>query len=356
MGIKIYTKQSTDQEFINEWRMLWDKAENANVFNSYDWFLVCKESEKDREFEIYAYYSGNELLGVFPTYIVRRFGIKTVSSILPQFTVGMPILLEDLSKSETFEEIVKYIIKDNNLYIGKLDTKTTKFASSKFQESLLVLIFASPYIEYSNDPFKSSSRNLLKEIRRKSRKVKNMNYTVYDKNSNLEEYLEVIFNIDQNSGKRLRSRDIFSSVKTKNFYKNIAKYCKEYIYLSMVYFDDEPVAYSFNLKYKQDVLGLQCSYLHKHHKYSPGNIEKYELLIDLKGKNIDKIDFGPGMVPYKLRFTKNYAFYYDFYYSRNSLIMLWWKSINFARRCKQILFPEKNSRDHEFLFKKFQSE
>jgi len=353
MGLKILIKKESDTGFINEWKLLWEKSENANVFNSYDWYLTCKASNEKHNYVIYACYKDEKLIGVFPAWKTKKFGVSVISSLNSDFTIGVPILLENLSEKEVLEELIKFISSKNNLYIGKLNESITKHLFLKFPQSLLSLLFASPFVDFSEDPFLTTSSSLIRDMKKTIKKTNGLRFDSYDVNDDLEKYLDIIFEIDQHSGKVRRSRDIFSKPEMRSFYRNILKHCKKYTVITILSLGEEPIAYTFNLKYKNQFVAYQCSYLQKYNKLSPGKISVYELINALKNENVKMLDFGPGMVPYKLRFSQKYSFRYDFYYSNKKSSMFWWKSINFARRCKQMILPERNSRDHEFLFRTF---
>ena len=160
-----------------------------------------------------------------------------------------------------------------------------------------------------------------------------------------------MFAIDQKSGKQRHSKDIFSNKEERDFYTNIVKYCQRFVQLCFLYYENTPIAYSFNFKNRKIYVGYQTSYLLERRKLSPGKVMIIYMLEKLKKDSADLLDLCGGISYYKQEFTLKYYFQHNLYYSKSFLVMKWWKLINLARRIKQIVFPEKFTRDHEFLFK-----
>ncbi len=352
---KTITIKELDKKFITQWQKLWERAENANIFNSYEWFLMYKEAYKIKEYEIYACFEDEKLIAVLAVVSSKRFGIPVFSPIGE--TVEPSFLIEYYEK-KLFKHFFSNIIKKKNLYLVKVDEKAVVLLKAIFPQMFFPLMSANPYILIGEDPFrlmsKSNHKNLKKVLRRNADELR---FELYDDTSDLNKYLQMMFSIEGKSAKKLRSMDIFSKQENREFFENIVKHCRKFVRIGVLYYQDTPIAYQFGLQYKDIFLAHQTAYLFEYRKFDPGKTMLARLLQQLVGSSVTLFDLGGGMSMYKREFTPEYHFLYDLYYSRNILFVLWWKSINEVRRIKQILFPIKNTRDHEFLFtQKFSSE
>lgn len=339
-----------DESFIKEWNDLWEISENANTFNTYGWFLVTKETLKTEKFEIHACYKENRLVAVVALFFEKRFGI-TIASSQGYKPVNTPFLMKEYDEA-IFKAFFGDIIKTRNIYFAKVDKNAVDILHRLFPKMFFSLISANPYLDRNENPELFLSTTNHKNARRIIKKLGNdLTFKTYDHNDDLMKYLTLLFAVEQKSEKKLRSMDIFSKEETRNFFINIVKHCSQLIKIHILYYQNNPIAYTFNFTYRNMFTGYQTSYLSEYKKFYPGKVILVHDLESLRDTTFDIFNLGGGVSSYKLEFAPTYFFLYDLYFSKNSLHMLWWKAINFARRIKQILFPIKHTRDHEFLFK-----
>lgn len=352
--LKIIRHQKIEDQLIKDWEVLWEKAENANINNSYEWFLMHYENSNDKKIVIYTCYEQQELVGIFPFIENQYFGIPTMTTPGSNISFNTPFLVRNIT-SDILEPVFEQITKDfDNLFIPKIDTKETEILHNLFPKIFFHLMSANPFIDLTENPFQFLSKSSLKGIDRVLKKHKhNLSIKYYDQHSDLNNHLETIFYIDQNSGKKQKSRDIFSKKENREVFQNFVKYCKRYIKICFLYYKDIPIAYDFIFTYKQTFLDYQTSYLLEYNQLSPGKIILYSMLKGLNKHEFKLFDLCGGLSNFKQKFTQTYYLQYNLFYSNKKLIMLHWRLINTARRIKQILLPEKHTRDHEFLFKEF---
>lgn len=340
-----------DDSFIKEWQTLWERAENANIFNSYEWFLLYTEAYEIKNYEILACFKSRKLVAVLPLYKKKRFGLLVSASIGD--TVEPTFLIEKYDK-KLFKHFFTNIIKKRSLYLIKVDEKAVAILRSLFPRMFFPLVSANPYISLGDDPFRFMSKSNLKNLKKMLRRnAEDIRFELYDDTNDLEKYLQMMFSLEEKSAKKLRSMDIFSKEENREFFRNMVKYCHKFVKIGILYYQDIPVAYQFGLQYRNIFLAEQTAYLFEYRKLDPGKTMLARLLNELVGTSVTKFDFGGGMSMYKREFTPEYHCFYDLYISKNVVFMLWWKSINNIRRIKQVLFPLKNTRDHEFLFSQF---
>lgn len=347
---KIITDIDKGENFIQEWKALWETAENANTFNSYEWFLATKKTFSTNHYEIFACYDNTSLIAVLPFFFEKRFGIP-VSSSQGYKPVNTPFLMKHYTE-EVFKAFFGEIIKKRNIYLAKVDQDAVAILHKIFPQMFFSLISANPYLDRHENPSLFLSTTNHKNARRIIKKLgDDLTYRTYDNRDELLKYLKLIFDVEQRSQKKLRNMDIFSNEQTRNFFINIVTHCGRFIQINVLSYKNNPIAYTFNFKYRNMFTGYQTSFLSEYKKFYPGKVILVHDLEHLRDSQFDIFNLGGGVSYYKLEFAPTFFFLYDLYFSKNPFLMLWWKAINIARRMKQILFPIKHTRDHEFLFK-----
>ncbi len=56
MQYRTEIKRTLDEKLIHEWKKLWEKAENANIYNSYEWFISCLDAKLLTDYELHVCY------------------------------------------------------------------------------------------------------------------------------------------------------------------------------------------------------------------------------------------------------------------------------------------------------------
>ncbi|HZE86807.1 MAG TPA: GNAT family N-acetyltransferase [Methylomirabilota bacterium] len=349
---QIHTIKNLEETLIKEWKQLWEQAENATIFNSYEWFVSCQEVEKFKEYEIHVCYKDDKLVGLLPLQASYQFGIKVMSVVGKAFLVDTPFLLQTYDAS-LLEHFFKHIITKKNIYLQKIDNQAASLLQILFPKMFFPLMSVNPYITITDDPFASVSPSTVSQIKKMLRKNPGQfRFEIFDGEIDLEKHLQTMFAVEQNSSKKQRSMDIFSKQQNKDFFTAISKNAKKFVRIGFLYYDTIPISYQFGFLCSKEFIAYQTSYLNEYRKLRPGKTMLFHLLQSLK-EQVRIIDLGGGISAYKQEFTPDYHFLYDMYYSRNLFIMLWWKFINIVRRLKQIIFPQKFTQDHRFLFKPY---
>ncbi len=343
-----------NKELINAWEDLWQRSDNASVFNSYSWFKTNQTTMNIKNFEIVVCFREKQLVAVLPLYFTKKFGIKTSIS-LDYKPASTPFLFENYDP-KLFKYFFDFLRQKKSFYLAKVHMDAIKILYDYYPNMLYSLISVDPYLNKKKHPdlinSNTNHKNTRKLIKRYAHQLKFENY---DQTHNLKHYLDQMFNLEQKSRKKQRKMDIFSSTSTREFFKNIVKYCKPFIKIHFIYFNNQPIGYTFNLAYKKRIFGYQIAYLADQKKLSPGKMLILHVIEILKYNGYSQLEMGGGISSYKLEYAPDYYYLYDIYHSDNPLIMFWWRLINSARRMKQILFPLKHTRDHEFLFRVYPS-
>lgn len=345
---KTQVLNSIDSSFRKEWGVLWSNAENANLFNSPDWF----SSANPREFKIIAVYESGKLVAVMPLCKISAFKVPVLAPILHEFVVNTPFLV----KQVTFKLVRKLFnaaSMEGNLYINKIDTKEAIILRKAFPEGIFPLISVNPHIALDKgDPFRYVSSKNKHEIRRILRKFgDSVAIKILSSKREIREFLPNMFEIDRNSAKEKRAMSIFTKEENRIVFNDFVNKLGKYIEITVLLYKDKPVAYIFCFKSNKAYILYQASYLLEARNISPGKIIITKLLEIISNRKFTLFDFSGGVSAYKQDFTSEYYIQYNLYFSNNKFIRIWWRYINKARRLKQILFPLKYTKDHEFLFK-----
>lgn len=336
-----------DKETIKQWKSLWKHADNANIFNSYEWFLTCIKTTESKTYEIIVCYDAEKLVALLPLQAYRQFGIKVLGSISKEHLVDTPFLMETYDE-ELLRQFFTFVFTHKNIYLQKIDGKAVQIMHTVFPTLFFSLMSVNPIISLDSDSMISSST--IKQIKKIMRKnTDQLRFIMFD--NNLKKHLQTMFVLEKESSKKLRSMDIFSKRETKKFYQEVIKNCSELVRICFLYFNEVPIAYQYGYWQKESFVCDQIAYRNEYSRLRPGKTLLYFLIEELKKSPLKTIDLGGGISNYKIEFTHEYRLLYNMYYSSNMFIVLWWKIINIVRRAKQIIMPLKNTQDHKFLFK-----
>lgn len=338
-----------DEKLISEWKQLWEKAENANMFNSYEWFANSLELSENKGYEIYVCYENDTLVALLPLTKYKCFGVEVLGTCNKEHLIDTAFLIEKYDR-KLFKHFFEAILKKKNIYLQKVDEKAASLLHSLFPHLFISLMSVNPTIDLTQDPYQFASPSMIAQVQRIIRKNANQLNLVMQ-SEDLKKHFEIMMQLQKESSKHLHSMDIFTDKENKTYYESLVKNCSKFIRINILYFENKPIAYEFGYKYKNCYVGDQIAFHNDYRKLNPGKTMMYLLFAYLKKIDVKILDMGGGISSYKMSYTKDYRSLFNIYYSENIFIMIWWKMINKVRRVKQILLPKKNTRDHEFLFK-----
>src|SRR6266700_2445024 len=128
-----------DDKLIKEWRKLWKRAENANIFNSYEWFLTNIKLNKNKAYELHLCYKDEKLVAVLPLQKNTHFGVEVWGTINKGHLVDTAFLMEKYDK-KLFAHFFKNIIKRRNIFLEKTDDKAAHLLKTIFPEMFFSLM------------------------------------------------------------------------------------------------------------------------------------------------------------------------------------------------------------------------
>lgn len=350
-NLKVTTIHTLDDKLIKEWKALWTHAENANLYNSYDWYLTSKATTNTKNYIFYVCYQGSKLVALLPMEEYKVFGFPVLGSINKSYIIETGFLLETYDKT-LFQVFFGRLLENKNIYLQKIDSKAATILHELFPKAFIHIMSVNPILPMTDDPLSNASPSTISQIKRLLRKNEDhIEYKAYT--DNLEKHFDTMLNLQKYTSKHIKSMDIFEHEIHQRYYRNLTKFCAKNVKIIFLYFDKKPIGYIYNVFWNKYVLGEQIAFHNDYRKISPGKLMIYILVEYLKKNNFKILDMGGGITPYKMSFTNEYRLLYNVYISSNMFAMTWWKTITFVRRMKQILLPKKFSRDHEFLFDPF---
>lgn len=343
---KVLTALNTD--FINSWELLWKQSEYANAFNSYNWFLSHKQ--KSPAFKIFACYKDDKLVGVCPLVEGKVFGITCLMSPGKAFVGDVPFIVKSYN-TELLSSLFGKIRKAGNISITNVEESVAKDLKKLFPQTQFSLISVIPYLNLASNYKAKISKSNIKEINKVIKRLNKDLVLTAKQGKALDKSFETMVNLEQHSSKKSKQKDIFSKEDNTKLYKEIVKNLRKNVLIAFLEYKKAPIAYQFGFLVKNRFSAYQTAFLTGHKDINPGRVMLYKLFDHLSDKKIKTFDLGGGISSYKESFTNEYFLMYDMNFSNNPIVGLLWKSINCVRRVKQSMFPKKNTRDHEFLFK-----
>lgn len=345
---KLLVYKTLDDKLIDSWKNLWNKSKYANFFNSYDFFLTCINTF-NKNFEVFCLERNGELIIVLPLVRERVFGISSYIDPGGRFVEKSPILIKDNDK-ESLKLFIDFILEKGNIHLSEISLDISRSLKDLYPKSVISIISVNPYIDLNGDPLAQISKEHIKRIKRKIfNNEKKFNY--YHLKKNLAKALKVVINLEKNSHKKKKGKEIFNSELSVKFYENLLNYCSKYLVIDLLKYENKPFVSLTGIICKNRYYAYHTSYLRDYKYLMPGKTIIFFVIEQLKKEGIELFDFVRGYSSFKEEFTRNFSIQYDFYSSKNNLINIWWKLINYIRRRRILLLKTKNSKDYLYLFK-----
>ena len=258
-NINFVVIRNITDNFSHDWIKLWDDSPYANFFNSYFWFKAVCEALQIKSYEIFALYNGNKLISVFPTMTYRKFGINVTGSVANEYLYNTGFLIESLDP-KLLTYFFSRITDGRNIYITRIEDRVANMLHKLFPDMFFSTAAASPYIKSESNLLTGLSEKHLSQINKITLKNKeNLRVEIYTGKDDLENMLMLMFELDQKSSKKRKSRDIFSNYRTRQFFSSLVKWCRPIINICVCYYEDEPIVYMFYAKIGNSCLLIQTT-------------------------------------------------------------------------------------------------
>lgn len=334
--IRIEKIEKLSKKELALWQGLWDRVPNAHFFNSPQYllaFLDCFAVES----QVFFCWQERELVAVLPLIESRKYGISVwVCPDRPQRFLDRSALLLDQTKKGIFEEIVQKIGSEKNLFLADLEEGVIEKGEKK-PEGLVEFETVCPKTKICQDPLGGMKAKQKREMRRRMRKLgKDFVFRFYEKVQSGQ--LEEMEKIEAKSAKSEKKIALFENEESKRLYASFLKNCPDNCAVGFLCVGEEKIAHAFGFVCKKTFLCTHMAFDKKYSKFAPGKILVCKLLEELCRKEFELFDFSKGESRLKSEFMTLFPVQYNFYYSKNSFILLWWKTVLATKKtAKQLL-------------------
>ena len=346
-NIKLYLELTSDLE--TSWIDLWNKSDHAHFFNSLGFFKTCLNVYGINDYIVVTYWQKKSLVGVLPLLKRKRYGINSYSLPGGKFMEKSMMLIKDNSP-KIIKEMIDAILISDNFFLSETEFIVSKDMLNYYRNSLAATISHSLYIDLEKNPFEALSKKNFNKI--KNRITKNNKYLKHEHIQIIDNViLNLIFEIEQKSTKKLSGKEIFSKEINRSYFKSLVKQNPGIIVADLIYYKREPFVYSLGILSKHDYIALHTAFLSEYKWIMPGKVLLFYMLPFYKNLGIKIFNFGRGDTNFKHEFTSKYVAQYDLYLSKHLIPIIWWRLINYIRRLRIIILKTLNSKDSEFLFR-----
>lgn len=350
-NLKIKIIKKIDSKFTKEWDTLVKHSKNASIFNTYQWHRSCMGAYGVKDDLIFTVYQGEDLVGILPLTKEKKFAVEVLTTPGKRHLEKSSILIKD-NNPYILAYLLEAVLDYGNICLSEVSEEITQLLSIIKSNGLLTLSSINPYIELKHNPLGSLTKKQEKRILGKMKKnIKDLKFGHF--RDNLDFHLKSIIELELRSSKKIVGKDSFSDEKIRKLFSELIKNAKGNVAISFVYYKNLPIVSSFGLVFGKTYLAFHTSFDDKYRSLIPGKMITYNMLLKLRNEGVSLFDLGRGHSVFKKEFTSKRLPQYDFYYSRNPLIRIWWKGINVARRIKISQFKKNNSLDNYYLFKTY---
>ena len=334
---------SSYNEFLSlkpVWNSLLAKSDMDVPFISFEWFeLWFKMFCKDEEMLILIVKDGDETMAIAPLkkerIILRGIPVNTIKFPANYYSTRAGLIMEGNNKgimSFVLDYLDKQEYKYDMLYLDFVvtdsftDTQIRDTASSKDLALKEMKGANSPYINLHSDwasYLKQRSSNFRSNLKHRENVLrKEGNYEIIlHKSDNAEKALSEMIDISKKTWKYARKAGIAGSNKSIKFFSALTRMlaANNWLNIWILYLDGSPIAFIFNIVYKNRIYGKQTGYDKKYRYLSPGNILIAETVKDAFDKKYEEYDLLGEDEPFKLEFTSTCRMHSKYFIFGNTL-------------------------------------
>ncbi len=314
MEIRIYS--TFEDEYLSErWREI-VRDNNYYVQNSYNWCSIWWKhfhSNKNRELYIITVFHKDEIVGIAPMLIEKRFGFREMRFIGAGHTDFHQLLVEGDSYESTAEVILRHFEKFRKwdiVYLDEINDEDRLYRYLASREGLkmkyeigcpIVDIDGLNWDEYMKN---IKSKNLRKDYRRKSHKLEreaDLEFIVIDQEEGLRLYIEELFGLHIGRWAHEGESSVFNREDMKSFVKDVFTSLIRDGKIRLYILKDGENVISYRLGFVQNgvfydwITSFDGNYI----KYSPGKIITGYVIKHLIEDNYRVFHFMRGDYEYK---------------------------------------------------------
>lgn len=245
---------------------------------------------------------------------VNTHSFRSATFVDPDYIDLFTAALFALQKCERWDFIdIPYVTESN---------VTTKQLATAIEEAGLDCHvepgMSSPRLEITgswDDFVKNLSRSRRESERRKARKLLDKANgrleIIVGRVVDLDKRLADCWRISSQTWKHPNGSSIASCPKRMRFYENLAKLPRNWVVLGLLYIDDSPVAFEYNLLDHDRMYNLKLGYAEASRAYSPGQVLRFEMLKWAFVNNVSIFDFMGNAAEYKSKYSTDVLPHYN---------------------------------------------
>lgn len=319
----INEKNELSENDVIAWQKLWEKLDSAHFFNSYRWYLACKNGLKQKVKVWFAYYN-TELIGIFSLCVSKRYGIKCWTIIGKPYTDKCSILF-DGDYYDYLPQILLEIGKKRPVVLEEVPETWNNNAKNQVLHEVASI---NPYVKLNEDILSQVKRKEWNNIKRKAEKSE-LFFKVF-KPCDVRDNIHILWEIEGKSNKPSKNREMFGLEKTRDMFQIVAEGDDSMLFV--LYDGDNPIAHMFGYNIKNRVFHAHhMSYDQDYFKQTPGKIVIYWLISFLKENGFCIFDFSRGETMLKDHFSTYKESNYVYYYNVSFFAMMWFKISIFVK-------------------------
>jgi len=307
LTVKLINNKDDFDQLEHEWNDLYEKSDHCTVFSSWDWMMTWWEVfgvEPVRQLYILCVYDGDQLLGVAPFQIVKKFPLSLVvgrkllfigngearkDSIVSEYG---DLIVSTERRDEVCESLLSYLFNHNDWDFADFDyllkdslilryfqeqavqSSDTKL-SLKRQAFVSGVRYTIPQGETFDDYIQSLGSRWSKMYAKKNRKLERdgeIKYLQSNSERSIEDDLDLLAKMNKSRWSGRSRYLIFDSEKFNQFHKKILERLvpQERAYIKILTLNDEPLAAIYLFSDKSQVHYYQSGFFTKKaNAYSP---------------------------------------------------------------------------------------
>jgi len=316
---KILEQSDADSPFLTfEWISTWwrcfkDEIDSFGYEKSLHILLV---KDKDKVIALAPLMTCKKRIAFFPCTIISNIvnwhSFKSSFILIEKKAEALECLLNYFKTFSNWDLIDLYYLpneSDSYLVLMKVLKKNKDYFCYVGEKPFL----RSPHLPIETDweTFFASKRSKERnDITRKLRKLRNFKEFKIEKITSFKKGvspINEIFEIEKNTWQFKNKTSMISKPALKKFYSQIAEIAdkKGWLYFFILKINGKPVAFEYNLKYKNIVYNLKIGHDSNFNKLGPGIVLKYFVLKNTFKDGFKEFDFLGSDEEYKKRWTKH---------------------------------------------------
>jgi len=318
-------------EIKESWKNLQTRCEVDIPFNTYEWYSTWWSSFKpEKKFEVIVVFDKGApeilyaILPIYRTYLKKNgksnlhpwcntHSYRTGLICDQQHLIAFDYIVSHLKSDPTWNTFkIPYLIKNSKTH--NAFKKAIKNGGIKY------LTFPdknSPYLEIEGEwdvYFNKQGSSRRESLRRKSRKLlekSNAKVDIYygltnNVKDSINNKLNDCWKISEKTWKHAAGSSIASDPKRLSFYNNLALRGNTWIIVPILYLENTPIAFEYNLLYKKTLYNLKLGYDVEFKKLSPGIVLRMKVLEWAFDRgDVEIFDYMGNAAEYKNMFSSN---------------------------------------------------